>query len=138
MREIRDYMTIHVRYISQIVVRMNFEGSFNKKMEEELERCLKDKIYNDKKQLFYLIDITSYEPKVSEEVANKIADSLVEKGEIIQKVAFLFTKKKKIKNKEIKDRIQIFNSDWGAQSWISDQSRFGFLDEITLDSLAER
>ncbi|MCK4896505.1 MAG: hypothetical protein KAS47_06825 [Candidatus Heimdallarchaeota archaeon] len=138
MREKRDYMAIHVRYISQIVVRMNFEGPLNSKMEEELERCLKEQIDNAKKPLFYLIDITSYEPKVSEEVANKIADSLNEKGEIIQKIAFLFTKKKKIKNKELKDRIQIFNSDWSAQSWISDQSRFGFLDEITLDSLAER
>lgn len=117
---------------------MNFEGAFNSKMEEEFERCLKEQIDNAKKPLFYLIDITSYDPKDAEELANKIADALSEKGKIIIKVAFLFTKKRKIKNKEMKDKIQIFNSDWGAQSWISDQSRHGFLDEITLDSLSER
>ena len=131
-------MTIHVRYLSQTIVRMNFEGSFNSKMEEEFERCLKEQIDNAKKPLYYLIDVTSFEPKVSEEIANKIADKLDEKGKIVIKVAFLFTKKKKIKNKEMKDKIQIFNSDWSAQSWISDQSRHGFLDEITLDSLADR
>ncbi len=131
-------MTIHVRYLSQLIVRMNFEGTFNSKMEEEFERCLKEHIDNAKKPLFYLIDVTSYEPKDAEELANKIADALYEKGKIIIKVAFLFTKKRKIKNKEMKDKIQIFNSDWSAQSWISDQSRHGFLDEITLDSLAER
>ncbi len=117
---------------------MKFEGPLNAKMEEELERCLKEQIDNAKKPLFYLIDVTSYEPKDSEEVANKVADTLHEKGKIIQKIAFLFTKKKKIKNKELKDRVETFNSDWGAQSWISDQSRHSFLDEITLDSLADR
>lgn len=131
-------MTIHVRYISQIIVRMNFEGTFDSKMEEELERCLKEQIDNAKKPLFYMIDVSAYDPKESEEVANTIADKIYEKGKIIQKIAFLFQKKKKIRNKELKDDIQIFTSEWDAQSWISDQSRHGFLDEITLESLTER
>ena len=131
-------MTIHVQYISQLVVRMNFEGTYDSKMEEELERCLKEQIDNAKKPLFYLIDVSSYDPKESEEIANNIAESLYKKGKIIQKIAFLFKKKKKIKSKEMKDMVQTFDSDWSAQSWISDQSRFGFLDEITLESLTER
>ncbi len=131
-------MTIHVQYISQNVVRMNFKGSFNTKMEEEFERCLKEQIDNAKKPLFYLVDVSSYEPKEVEDIVNAIADSLYLKGKIIQKIAFLFAKKKKIKNKELKDRVKVFDNDWDAQFWISDQSRHGFLDEITLDSLAER
>ncbi|MHA1345715.1 MAG: hypothetical protein ACTSVO_06270 [Candidatus Heimdallarchaeaceae archaeon] len=131
-------MTIHIRYISQNVVRMNFEGPFNPKMEEEFERCLKEQIDNAKKPLFYLVDVTAYEQKEVEDIVNAIADSLHLKGNIIQKIAFLFKKKKKIKNKGLKDRIKVFDSDWDAQSWISDQSRHGFLDEITLESLSDR
>lgn len=117
---------------------MKFEDSFDSKMEEELERFLKEQIDNAKKPLFYFIDVTAYDPKEAEIVANEIASALHKKGKIIQKIAFLFTKKKKIKHKEMKDQVQVFDSEWEAQSWISDQSRFGFLDEITLDSLADR
>ncbi|OLS30242.1 MAG: hypothetical protein HeimAB125_19810, partial [Candidatus Heimdallarchaeota archaeon AB_125] len=55
-------MTIHVRYLSQVIVRMGFEGEFDPKMEKELDRCLKEQIDNTKKPLFYLIDVTSYDP----------------------------------------------------------------------------
>lgn len=131
-------MTIDVRYLSQVVVRMNFRGTFDNKMEKELDRCLDEQIENAKKPLFYMIDVSNYEPKEAEEVANKIADKLAERGKIIQNIAFYFKKKKKIKNKEIKNKIKIFDSDFQAQSWISDQSRFGFLEEISLESLVER
>ncbi|MHA1259936.1 MAG: hypothetical protein ACTSSG_11885 [Candidatus Heimdallarchaeaceae archaeon] len=131
-------MTIDVRYLSQVVVRMNFRGTFDNKMEKELDRCLDEQIENAKKPLFYMIDVSNYEPKEAEEVANKIADKLAERGKIIQNIAFYFKKKKKIKNKEIKNKMKIFDSDFQAQSWISDQSRFGFLEEISLESLVER
>jgi len=130
-------MTIHVRYLSQVIVRMNFEGVFSEKKQKELKRCLDEQIENAKKPLFYLIDLTSYDPKVSEEVGNEIAEKLAERGKIVQNIAFLFTKKKKIKNKEIKDKIKVFDSDFQAQSWISDQSRFGFLDEMSLEKLVD-
>ncbi|MHA1225071.1 MAG: hypothetical protein ACTSP3_17845 [Candidatus Heimdallarchaeaceae archaeon] len=94
-------MTIDVRYLSQVVVRMNFRGTFDNKMEKELDRCLDEQIENAKKPLFYMIDVSNYEPKEAEEVANKIADKLAERGKIIQNIAFYFKKKKKIKNKEI-------------------------------------
>ena len=131
-------MTIHVRYLSQVIVRMGFEGSYDNKMEKELERCLKEQIDNAKKPLFYIIDITAYEPNEAEEIANAAADMLAIQGKIILNIAFLFKKKKKIKNKEIKDKIKIFDNDFQAQSWISDKSRFGFLDEITLESLVKK
>ena len=132
-------MTIHVRYLSQVIVRMGFEGSYDKKMEKELERCLKEQVDNTKKPLFYIIDITAYEPSEAEEVGNSVADMLATKGKIILNIAFLFKeKKKKIKNKEIKDKIKLFDNDFQAQSWVSDQSRFGFLDEITLESLVKK
>lgn len=131
-------MTIHVRYISQVIVRMGFEGSYDNKMEKELERCLKEQIDNAKKPLFYLIDVTAYDPNEAEEIANIVANMLATKGKIILNIAFLFKKKKKIKNKEIKDKIKIFDNDFQAQSWVSDQSRFGFLDEITLESLVKK
>ncbi|MHA1828211.1 MAG: hypothetical protein ACTSX6_06145 [Candidatus Heimdallarchaeaceae archaeon] len=131
-------MTIDVRYLSQVVVRINFRGTFDNKMEKELDRCLDEQIENAKKPLFYMIDVSNYKPKEAEEVANKIADKLAERGKIIQNIAFYFKKKKKIKNKEIKNKIKIFDSDFQAQSWISDQSRFGFLEEISLESLVER
>ena len=130
-------MTIHVRYISQVIVRMSFEGEFNDKNQKELKRCLDEQIENAKKPLFYLIDLTSYDPKVSEEVGNQIAEKLAERGKIIQNIAFLFNKKKKIKNKEIKDKIKVYDSDFDAQLWLSDQSRFGFYDEITVDKLID-
>ena len=130
-------MAIHVRYLSQVIVRMEFEGNYDAKMEKELDRCLKEQIENAKKPLFYLIDVTSYGNE-GEEIANIIADKLAEQGKIIINIAFLFKKKKKIRNKEIKNKIQIFNNDFQAQSWISNQSRFGFLDEISLESLVER
>lgn len=133
-----DKMPIHVRYLSQVIVRMEFEGVYSDKMGKELKRCLDEQIENAKKPLFYLIDVQNYEPKEAEEVANVIADKLAERGKIIQNVAFLFTKKKKIKNKEIKDKIKTYDNDFQAQSWLSDQSRFGFLDEITLDTLVEK
>ena len=116
---------------------MNFEGEFNDKNQKELKRCLDEQIENAKKPLFYLIDLTSYEPKVSEEVGNQIAEKLAERGKIIQNIAFLFNKKKKIKNKEIKDKSKIYDSDFDAQLWLSDQSRFGFYDEITVDKLID-
>ncbi|MHA1446914.1 MAG: hypothetical protein ACTSSN_09505 [Candidatus Heimdallarchaeaceae archaeon] len=131
-------MTIHVRYLSQVIVRMGFEGSYDKKMEKELERCLKEQVDNTKKPLFYIVDVTAYEPNEAEEIGNKIADMLATKGKIILNIAFLFKKKKKIKNKEIKDKIKLFDNDFHAQSWVSDQSRFGFLDEITLESLVKK
>lgn len=132
-------MTIHVRYLSQVIVRMGFEGSYDNKMEKELERCLKEQVGNTKKPLFYIIDITAYEPNEAEEVGNSVADMLATKGRIILNIAFLFKKKKKkIRNKEIKDKIKLFDNDFQAQSWISDQSRFGFLDEITLESLVKK
>ena len=132
-------MTIHVRYLSQVIVRMGFEGSYNNKMEKELERCLKEQVDNTKKPLFYIIDITAYEPNEAEEIGNSVADMLATKGKIILNIAFLFNKKKKkIKNKEIKDKIKLFDNDFQAQSWVSDQSRFGFLDEITLESLVKK
>jgi len=132
-------MTIHVRYLSQVIVRMGFEGSYDNKMEKELERCLKEQVDNAKKPLFYIIDITAYEPNEAEEIGNLVADKLATKGKIILNIAFLFKKKKKkIKNKEIKDKIKLFDNDFQAQSWISDQSRFGFLDEITLESLVKK
>ena len=53
-------------------------------------------------------------------------------------MAFLFAKKKKIKNKDLKDKIKIFDNDFQAQNWLSDQSRHSFLDEITLESLVDR
>lgn len=132
-------MTIHVRYLSQVIVRMGFEGSYDNKMKKELERCLKEQVDNTKKPLFYIIDITAYEPNEAEEVGNSVADMLATKGKIILNIAFLFNKKKKkIKNKEIKDKIKLFDNDFQAQSWVSDQSRFGFLDEITLESLVKK
>ncbi|MCE7738607.1 MAG: hypothetical protein KAU62_09850 [Candidatus Heimdallarchaeota archaeon] len=131
-------MTIHVRYLSQVIVRMGFEGSYDNKMEKELERCLKEQFDNTKKPLFYIIDITAYEPNEAEGVANQVANMLATKGKIILNIAFLFKKKKKIKNKEIKNKIKLFDNDFQAQSWISDQSRFGFLDEITLESLVKK
>ncbi len=130
-------MTIHVRYISQVIVRMNFEKSFSKKMIKEFERCLDEQIENAKKPLFYLIDLTHYDPKEAEIMGNEFANKLAARGKIIQNIAFLFQKKKKIKNKEIKDKIKTFDSDFQAQSWVSDQSRFGFLDEISVESLVE-
>lgn len=131
-------MTIHVRYLSQVIVRINFEGTNKGKMEDELSRVLDEQIQNAKKPLFYLIDLSNYEPKVAEEYANIIADKLAEKGDIIQRIAFYFTKKKKIKNKEIKDKLKIYDNDFQAQSWLSDESRFGFLDEITVQKLVDR
>ncbi len=133
-----DTMTIHVRYLSQVIVRMNFEGAYNDKMEKELDRCIKEQIENAKKPLFYLIDVSEYEGSESEELANIVAEKLGAKGKIIRHMAFLFKKKKKIKNKELKDKIQIFDNDFQAQSWLSDKSRHDFLDEITLDSLVDR
>jgi hypothetical protein len=133
-----DNMTIHVRYLSQVIVRMGFEGEFDTKMEKELDRCLEEQIGNAKKPLFYLIDITAYDPSQAEEVANKVANNLATRGKIVANIAFLFKKKKKIKNKEIKDKIKTYDNDFQAQSWLSDQSRFGFLDEITYDTLVER
>ncbi len=130
-----DNMTIHVRYVSQVIVRMGFEGSFDTKMEKELDRCLTEQIDNAKKPLFYLIDVTSYDPNDAEEVANRVADNLAAKGKIVANVAFLFKKKKKIKNKEIKDKTKTYDNEFQAQSWLSDQSRFGFLDEITYETL---
>ncbi|MCG3225853.1 MAG: hypothetical protein H7645_02960 [Candidatus Heimdallarchaeota archaeon] len=130
-------MTIHVRYLSQVIVKMRFEGKYTDKMVKELKRCLDEQHENAKKPLFYMIDVTSYDVKESEEIANKIADKLAERGKIVQNIAFLFTKKKKIKNKEIKDKVKVFDSDFQAQSYLSDASRFGFLDEITLDSLVD-
>jgi len=132
-------MTIHVRYLSQVIVRMGFEGSYDKKMEKELERCLKEQVDNTKKPLFYIVDVTAYDSNEAEGIANSVADMLATKGKIILNIAFLFKKKKKkIKNKEIKDKIKLFDNDFQAQSWISDQSRFGFLDEITLESLVKK
>ena len=130
-------MTIQVRYLSQVIVRMNFEGTYDEKMVKEFDRCLDEQHENAKKPLFYLIDVTSYEAKESEEIANQIADKLASRGKIVQNIAFLFMKKKKIKNKEIKNKIKVFDNDFQAQSFLSDQSRFGFLDEITLDSLVD-
>ena len=130
-------MTIHVRYISQVIVKMSFEGEFNDKNQKELKRCLDEQIENAKKPLFYLIDLTSYDSKVSEEMGNQIAEKLAERGKIIQNIAFLFNKKKKIKNKEIKDKTKVYDSDFDAQLWLSDQSRFGFYDEITVDKLVD-
>ncbi|NPD90123.1 MAG: hypothetical protein HGN29_15540 [Asgard group archaeon] len=130
-------MTIHVRYLSQVIVRMSFEGKYTDKMVKEFDRCLDEQHENAKKPLFYMIDVTNYEVKESEEIANKIADKLAERGKIVQNIAFLFSKKKKIKNKEIKDKIKVFDNEFQAQSYLSDASRFGFLDEITLDSLVE-
>ncbi|MCG3222402.1 MAG: hypothetical protein H7641_13565 [Candidatus Heimdallarchaeota archaeon] len=130
-------MTIHVRYLSQVIVKMSFEGKYNDKMVKEFDRCLDEQHANAKKPLFYMIDVTHYDVKESEEVANQIANKLAERGKIVQNIAFLFTKKKKIKNKEIKDRIKVFDSDFQAQSYLSDASRFGFLDEITLESLVD-
>ena len=132
-------MTIHVRYLSQVIVRMNFEGAYDDKMEKELDRCIKEQIENAKKPLFYMIDVTAYEGSESEEMANKVAEKLASQGKVVQSMAFLFSKKKKkIKNKELKDRVKVFDNDFEAQSYLSDQSRFGFLDEITLDSLVDR
>ncbi|MHA1685408.1 MAG: hypothetical protein ACTSYD_03245 [Candidatus Heimdallarchaeaceae archaeon] len=131
-------MTIHVTYLSQVIVRMNFEGNFDEAAQEELVRCLDEQIQNAKKHLFYLIDVSKYEPKEAEKVANIVADELARRGKIIRNVAFLFKKKKKIKNKELKDRVKIFDKAFEAQSWISDQSRHGFLDELTIDSLIDR
>ena len=131
-------MTIHVRYLSQVIIRIKFEGTNKDKMEDELSRVLDEQIQNAKKPLFYLIDISSYEPKIAEEYANIIADKLAEKGDIIQRIAFYFTKKKKIKNKEVKDKLKIYDNDFQAQSWLSDESRFGFLDEITVQKLVDR
>ncbi len=133
-----ENMPIHVRYLSQVIVRMEFEGAYTNKMGKELKRCLDEQIENAKKPLFYLIDIQSYDPKDAEDIANLVADKLAERGKIVQNVAFLFSKKKKIRNKEIKDRIKTYDNDFQAQSWLSDQSRFGFLDEITLESLVDK
>jgi hypothetical protein len=130
-------MTIHVRYLSQVIVKMSFEGKYNDKMVKEFDRCLDEQHENAKKPLFYLIDVTSYDVKESEEIANNIANKLVERGKIVRNVAFLFTKKRKIKNKELKDRCKVFDNDFQAQSYLSDASRFGFLDEITLESLVD-
>jgi hypothetical protein len=130
-------MTIHVRYLSQVIVKMSLEGKFTDKMVKEFDRCLDEQHENAKKPLFYLIDVTSYDVKESEEIANQVADKLAERGKIVQNMAFLFTKKKKIKNKEIKDRVKVFDNEFQAQSYLSDASRFGFLDEITLDSLVD-
>ena len=133
-----DNMPIHVRYLSQVIVRMEFEGAYTDKMGKELKRCLDEQIENAKKPLFYLIDIQSYDSKDAEDIANIVADKLAERGKIVQNIAFLFSKKKKIRNKDIKDKIKTYDNDFQAQSWLSDQSRFGFLDEITLDSLVEK
>lgn len=130
-------MAIHVRYLSQVIVRVNLEGTYDDKAEEELVRVLEEQVQNAKKPLFYLIDISSYEPKEAEEYANIVADKLAEKGDIIQRIAFYFTKKKKIKNKEIKDKLKVYDNDFQAQSWLSDESRFGFLDEITIQKLVD-
>jgi len=131
-------MTIHIRYLSQVIVRMNFDGEFDENAVEELNKRLDEQIENAKKGLYYLIDVSSYEPKIAEKVANTIANELAKRGKIIQKIAFLFKKKKKIKNKELKDKIKIFDSDFDAQTWISDQSRHGFLDELSIESLVDR
>ena len=131
-------MAIHVRYLSQVIVRMNFEGTYSDKMEKELDRLIEEQVGNAKKPLFYLLDITNYEGSESEEIANKVAEKLGAQGKVVQSMAFLFKKKKKIKNKELKDKVKVFDNDFQAQSYLSDQSRFGFLDEITLDSLVDR
>ncbi|MFW9852698.1 MAG: hypothetical protein ACFFDS_07145 [Candidatus Thorarchaeota archaeon] len=133
-----DNMPIHVRYLSQVIVRMEFEGAYTDKMGKELKRCLDEQIENAKKPLFYLIDIQNYDSKDAEDIANLVADKLAERGKIVQNVAFLFSKKKKIRNKEIKDKIKTYDNDFQAQSWLSDQSRFGFLDEISLDTLVDK
>ena len=64
-------MAIHVRYLSQVMVRMNFEGINNEKMHKELDRCLKEQIENAKKPLFYLIDVTAYDGSEAEELEIK-------------------------------------------------------------------
>lgn len=131
-------MTIHVTYLSQTIVRMNFEGTFDESAHEELVRCLDEQLQNAKRGLFYLIDVSKYEPKEAEKIANSIADEMANRGNVIQKIAFLFKKKKKIKNKQLKDKVKIFDSDFEAQSWISDQSRHGFLDHLSIESLVDR
>ncbi|MHA1200575.1 MAG: hypothetical protein ACTSQF_14755 [Candidatus Heimdallarchaeaceae archaeon] len=131
-------MTIHVRYLSQVIVRMNFEGTYNDKMEKEIDRCIKEQIENAKKPLFYLLDLTGYEGSESEEIANVIAGKLGDKGRVVQNMAFLYKKKKKLKNKELKDRVKAFDNDFEAQSWLSNLSRHNFLDDITLESLTDR
>jgi hypothetical protein len=131
-------MTIHVRYLSQVIVKMSFEGACTPKTVKELDRFLDEQIENAKKPLFYLIDLQCFEDaKESEEVGNLIADKLAERGKIIQNIAFVFKKKKKIKNKEIKDKIKTYDREFDAHSWLSDQSRFGFYDEITVDKLVD-
>lgn len=117
---------------------MNFEGTYNDKMEKEFDRCVKEQVENAKKPLFYLLDLTEYEGSESEELANRIAEKLAAKGRVVQNMAFLYKKKKKIKNKELKDRVKAFDSDFSAQSWLSDLSRHNFLDDITLESLTDR
>ncbi|UJG40979.1 MAG: hypothetical protein K9W45_00625 [Candidatus Heimdallarchaeum aukensis] len=131
-------MTIHVQYLSQVIVRMKFEGDFDDKLIDELDRCLDEQIGNTQKQLFYLIDLSSYDKITANNASTVIADKLAERGDIIANVAFLGQKKIKIKNKDIKAKSEVFTSDFSAQNWISDKSRHGFLDHISVKSLLDR
>jgi len=117
---------------------MKFEGEFNDKMVDELDRCLDEQIGNTQKRLFYLIDLSSYDKNTANNVSAVIADKLAERGEIITNIAFLGKKKFKIKNKDIKTKCEVFTSDFAAQNWISDKSRHGFLDQISVKSLLDR
>ncbi|MHA1303904.1 MAG: hypothetical protein ACTSQE_08935 [Candidatus Heimdallarchaeaceae archaeon] len=131
-------MTLHVQYLSQVIVRMNFSENFDSNMEEEFDRCLDEQTQNAQKKLFYLIDLSSLDKQTANEAAQKIADKLAAKGDIIQNIAFLGQKKIKIKNKDIKPKTEVFTSDFTAQNWISDKSRHGFLDQISVKSLLDR
>lgn len=124
--------------MSQVIVRMNFEGAYDDKMEKELDRCIKEQVENAKKPLFYMVDVTAYDGSEAEEIANKVANKLGDQGKVVHNIAILFKKKKKIKNKDLKEKVKIFDNDFDAQRHLSDQSRHGFLDEITLDSLVDR
>ncbi len=132
-------MTIHVRYLSQVIVRMNFEDSLDEQMKEELERCVKEQVDNAKKQLFYLIDLNNYQDKKElESLGEAISEELAKHGNVIGEVAILSNKKFKIKQKEVSKKVKFFSEDFKAQSHLSDASRFGFLDEISLKSLQDR
>ena len=131
-------MSIHIQRLSQVIIKLSIEGDYNKKMEKDLDKTIKKQIEDTKKPLFYLVDLKNNSNEVAEEIAKIIIDKLEKRGDVIQNIALLFNKKKKIKNKNMKKKIKIFDNEFQAQSWLSDQSRFSFLDRITIEDLMKK
>lgn len=120
-------------------IRVEFEKIDESEI-DEFKRLLEEQFDNAQKELYYLIDLREFgKDKMAQEATNMIGDILAEYKGKIGAVAFLYEKKKrKVKTKEIKDISDTFDSDFTAQSYISDQARHGFLSELSVENLMDR